>query len=67
MASGSASSVLVSSDKTLHGTKLMRLILDGGTEALRKAFRKTHHRNLQVVLCSFIYVSCNKITEFIHL
>ena len=50
MASGSTSSVLSSSDETLYGTKLMRLILDGGTEALRKVFQRIHTGNLQVVL-----------------
>ena len=39
-----------SSDETINGTKLMRLILDGGTEALRKVFRGIHPGNLQVVL-----------------
>ena len=34
------------------GTKLMRLIIDGGTEALRKVFQRTHSGNLQVVLSS---------------
>ena len=50
MASGSTSSVLSSSDETLYGMKLMRLILDGGTEALRKVFQRIHPGNLQVVL-----------------
>ncbi|CAB4028978.1 Hypothetical predicted protein, partial [Paramuricea clavata] len=50
MASRSLSSLLGSSDETFNGTKLMRLILDGGTEALRNAFQKTHPGNLQVVL-----------------
>ena len=51
MASGSTSSLLGSSDETLYGMKLMRLILDGGTEALRKVFQGIHPGNLQVVLC----------------
>ena len=50
MASGSTSSLLGSSDETFNGTKLMRLILDGGTEALRKVFQGTHPGHLQVVL-----------------
>ena len=50
MASGSTSSLLSSSDETFNGMKLMRLILDGGTEALRKVFQRIHPGNLQVVL-----------------
>ena len=50
MASGSTSSVLGSSDGTVYGMKLMRLVLDGGTEALRKVFQRIHTGNLQVVL-----------------
>ena len=41
---------LQSSDETINGTKLMRLILDGGTEALRKVFQGIHTGNFQVVL-----------------
>ena len=50
MASGSTSSLLGSSDETVYGMKLMRLILDGGTEALRKVLQGIHPGNLQVVL-----------------
>ena len=50
MASGSTSSLLGSSDETLYGMKLMRLVLDGGTEALRNVFQRIHPGNLQVVL-----------------
>ena len=50
MASGSKSSLFGSSDETFNGMKLMRLILDGGTEALRKVFQRIHPGNLQVVL-----------------
>ena len=55
MASGSTSSLLGSSDETLNGMKLMRLVLDGGTEALRNVFQRIHPGNLQVVLLS----TCN--------
>ncbi len=47
-------SVLGSSDEKTNGHKLMRLIVDGGTQALRNAFEKIHPENLQVVL------SCNQ-------
>jgi hypothetical protein len=47
-------SILGSSDEKTNGFKLTRLIVDGGTEALRNAFRKSHPGNLQVVL------SCNQ-------
>ena len=47
-------SILGSSDEKTNGFKLTRLIVDGGTEALRNAFRKIHSGNLQVVL------SCNQ-------
>ena len=50
MASGSTSSLLGSSDETFNGMKLMKLILDGGTEALRKVIQRIHPGNLQVVL-----------------
>lgn len=50
MASSSASLLLGSSDETVYGTKLMRLILDGGTEALINVFRRIHPGDLQVVL-----------------
>ena len=62
MASGSTSSVLGSSDETVYGMKLMRLVLDGGTEALRKVFQRIHSGNLQVVLsctCSSSSSTCN--------
>ena len=51
MASGSTSSVLGSLNETHNGMKLMKLVLDGGTEALRKVFKRIHPGNLQVVLC----------------
>ena len=50
MASGSKSSLLGCSDEKLYGMKLMRLVLDGGTEALRNVFQRIHPGNLQVVL-----------------
>ena len=50
MASSSAFLLLGSSDETVYGTKLMRLILDGGTEALINVFRRIHPGDLQVVL-----------------
>ena len=50
MASGSTSSLLGSSDETFNGMKMMRLILDCGTEALRNVFQGIYSRNLQVVL-----------------
>ena len=43
---------LHSSDQTIYGTKLMRLIIDGGTAALRNVFQGIHSGNLQVVLSS---------------
>ncbi len=55
-------SILGSSDEKTNGFKLMRLIVDGGGEALRNAFRKIHPGNLQVVLsctCSAT-TSCNQ-------
>ena len=55
-------SILGSPDEKSNGFKLMRLIVDGGTEALRNAFRKSHPGNLQVVLsctCSPT-TSCNQ-------
>ena len=42
--------VLDMSDEKSNGTKLMRLIVDGGTEALRKTFKRYHPGNLQTVL-----------------
>ena len=50
MACGSTSSLLGSSDDRFNGMKLMRLVLDGGTEALRNVFRQIHPGNLKVVL-----------------
>ena len=50
MASGSKSSLLGSSGDTFNGMKLMRLILDAGSEALRKVFQRIHPGNLQVIL-----------------
>ena len=43
-------SVLDSSDEKTNGFKLMRLIADGGTEALRQTLTKYCPSNLQVVL-----------------
>ena len=43
---------LHSSDQTIYGTKLMRLIIDKGTEALRNVFQGIHSGNLKVVLSS---------------
>ena len=45
-------SVLESSDEKTNGFKLMRLIVDGGTEALRQTLTKYCGGNLQVVLSS---------------
>ena len=55
-------SILGSSDEKTNGFKLTRLIVDGGGEALRNAFKKIHRGSLQVVLsctCSAT-TSCNK-------
>ena len=55
-------SILGSSDEKTNGFKLMRLIVDGGGEALRNAFSKIHPGSLQVVLsctCS-VTTSCNQ-------
>ncbi len=55
-------STLGSSDEKTNGIKLIRLIVDGGTQALRNAFKKIHPGNLQVVLsctCSAT-TSCNQ-------
>ena len=54
MANNSSSSLFETSDETINGTKLMRLILDGGTEALRNVFRGIHP-DLQVVLNTSSY------------
>ena len=63
MASGSTSSLLSSSDETFNGMKLMRLILDAGTEALRKVFQGIHPGNLQVVLsCKSSSSTCTSST-----
>ena len=63
MASGSTCSLLGSSDETLYGMKLMRLLLDGGTEALRKIFQRSHLGNLQVVLsCKSSLSTCKSST-----
>ena len=43
-------SVLDSSNEKTNNFKLMRLIVDGGTEALRQTFSKYHPGNLKVVL-----------------
>ena len=45
-----ASSVLESSEEKIYGFKLMRLIVDGGTETLRNVFLNIHPGNLQNVL-----------------
>ena len=45
-----ASSNLESSEEKTYGWKLMRLIVDGGTEALRNIFLNIHPGNLQHVL-----------------
>ena len=45
-----ASSVLESSEEKIYGFKLMRLIVDGGTEVLRNIFLGIHPGNLHVVL-----------------
>ena len=67
MASGSTSSLLGSSDETFNGMKLMRLILDGGTEALRKVFQRIHPGNLQVVLsCKSSFSTCTSSTCIYH-
>ncbi len=46
------SSVLESSEEKTNGYKLMRLIADGGTEALRNAFLNIHPGNLHDVLAT---------------
>ena len=67
MASGSKSSLLGSSDDTFNGMKLMRLILDAGTEALRKVFQGIHTGNLQVVLsCKSSFSTCTSTTCNYH-
>ena len=43
-------SVLESSEEKIYGFKLMRLIVDGGTEVLRNIFLSIHPRNLHAVL-----------------
>ena len=45
-----ASSVLESSEEKTYGFKLMRLIVGGGTEALKNVFLNIHPGNLQTVL-----------------
>ena len=67
MASGSKSSLLGSSNETVYGMKLMRLILDAGTEALRKVFQGIHTGNLQVVLsCKSSLSTCTSFTCNYH-
>ena len=67
MASGSKSSLLASSDETFNGMKLMRLILDAGTEALRNVFHGIHPGNLQVVLsCKSSFSTCTSSTCNYH-
>ena len=61
------SSLLGSSDETSNGMKLMRLILDGGTEALRNVFQRIHPGNLQVVLsCKSSFSTCTSSTCNYH-
>ena len=45
-----ASSVLESSEEKIYGFKLMRLIVDGGTEVLRNIIINIHPSNLHAVL-----------------
>ena len=45
-----ASSVLESSQEKIYGFKLMRLIVDGGTQVLRNIFLSIHPGNLHAVL-----------------
>ena len=45
-----ASSVLESSEEKIYGFKLMRLVVDGGTEVLRNIFLGIHPGNLHAVL-----------------
>ena len=47
-----ASSILDSSEEKIHGFKLMRLIVDGGTEALRNIFLNIHPGNLHHVFAT---------------
>ena len=47
-----ASSVLESSEEKIYGFKLMRLIVDGGTEALRNVFLSIHPGILHNVLAT---------------
>ena len=46
----SSTSILDNSAEKINGFKLMRLIVDGGTEALRNVFKGIHPGNLQAVL-----------------
>ena len=46
----SSTSILDNSAEKINGVKLMRLIVDGGTEALRNVFKGIHSGNLQAVL-----------------
>ena len=67
MASGSTSSLLGSSDETVYGMKLMRLILDAGAEALRKVLQGIHPGTLQVVLsCKSSFSTCTSSTCIYH-
>ena len=47
-----ASSILESSEETIYGLKLMRLIVDGGTQALRNIFLNIHTGELHHVLAT---------------
>ena len=46
----SSTSILDNTPQKINGFKLTRLIVDGGTEALRKVFKGIHPGNLQAVL-----------------
>ena len=60
-------SVLDSSDEKTNGFKLMRLIVDGGTEALRQTLTKYCPGNLQVVLSTHHHTLLNlKINKIIN-
>ena len=59
-------SVLDSTDEKSNGFKLMRLIIDGGTEALRNQFKTIYPGNLQVVLsCHRLILSSLKTKRII--
>ena len=58
-------SVLDSSNEKTNGFKLMRLIVDGGTEALRQTFSKYHPGNLKVVLSKHTSILCKLLGKII--